>query len=323
MNRMSARVNPTGDLRRGQSRVSRGRFLRYMKQYWPFYLMILPALLDTVVFRYFPMYGVQIAFRDYRVRRGIWGSEWVGLKHFVNFATSSSFWLLIRNTFLLALYSLLWGFPIPIILSLMINEVRSKPFKRSVQMLTYAPHFLSSVAVVGLVNLFFQREIGLVNVLLMNMGGIDHNYIADPAWFRTLYIGSGIWQNMGWGTIIYMAALSSVDSEIIEAAVIDGANRFQKIWYVDIPSILPTVIILLIMNTGSLLSVGFEKVFLMQNKLNMDVSDVISTYTYRVGIHDGQFSYTTAIGIANSVVNALVLVLVNFVAKHVGETSLW
>ena len=298
-------------------------FLHYMRQYWPFYVMILPALIDVILFRYFPMYGVQIAFRDFRIRKGIWGSDWVGLKHFVHFATSSGFWPLVRNTFLLAFYSLLWGFPIPILLSLMLNELRGRTFKRTVQMLTYAPYFLSSVAVVGLVNLFFQRETGLVNVLAVRLGGADHNYIADPMWFRTLYVGSGIWQSAGWGTIIYMAALSSVDGEMVEAAVIDGANRFQKIWYIDLPSILPTIIILLIMNTGSLLSVGFEKIFLMQNKLNMDVADVISTYTYRVGIHDGQFSYTTAIGLANSAVNALILVIVNFAAGRMGETSLW
>ncbi len=298
-------------------------FLHYMRRYWPFYVMVLPALIDVILFRYLPMYGVQIAFRDFRIRKGIWGSDWVGLKHFVHFATSSSFWPLVRNTFLLAFYSLLWGFPIPIILSLMMNELRGRTFKRTVQMLTYAPYFLSSVAVVGLINLFFQRETGLVNVLAVRLGGVDHNYIADPTWFRTLYIGSGIWQSAGWGTIIYMAALSSVDGEMVEAAVIDGANRFQKIWYIDLPSILPTIIILLIMNTGSLLSVGFEKIFLMQNKLNMDVADVISTYTYRVGIHDGQFSYTTAIGLANSAVNALILVIVNFAAGRMGETSLW
>ena len=312
---LSRRLRRPGDRRRA--------FLHYMRQYWPFYVMILPALLDTLIFRYWPMYGVQIAFRDYRVRKGIWGSEWVGMEHMMRFLNSSNFWPLMRNTFLLAFYSLLWGFPIPIILALMMNELTGKGFKRTVQMLTYAPYFLSSVAIVGLINLFFQRETGLVNVLAMKLGFPDHNYLSDPSWFRTLYIGSGVWQGAGWGTIIYMAALSGVESEVLEAAVIDGANRMQKILYINLPTILPTIVILLIMNTGSLLSVGFEKVFLMQNKLNMDVSDVISTYTYRLGILDGQFSYTTAIGLANSVVNAVILVAVNFIAGRVGETSLW
>lgn len=301
----------------------RRKWWHYLKQFWPFYIMLLPALVDTILFRYWPMYGVQIAFRDFSIRRGFFGSEWMGLEHFIRFVTSNNFVPLLRNTFLLALYSLFWGFPIPIVLALMMNEVGNAAFKRTVQMLTYAPYFLSSVAVVGLVNLFFQRETGLVNILAVNLGLSDHNYLADPTWFRTLYVGSGVWQGAGWGTIIYMAALSSVDGEVVEAAIVDGANRMQKILYIHIPTILPTIVILLIMNTGSLLSVGYEKVLLMQNSLNMEVSDVISTYVYRLGIRNAQFSYTTAIGLANSLVNALILVIVNFVAGRLGETSLW
>ncbi len=319
---------PEQSKRRQQTNVlppggRRKPFVQHMKQYWPLYLMVLPALLDVIIFSYVPMYGIQIAFRDYKFRDGIWGSDWVGLEHILRFVNSYNFWPLLRNTFLLALYSLLWSFPLPIILALMINEVRNKKFKRTVQMLSYAPYFVSTVAVVGLINLFFQRETGLVNILVTSLGGEDFNYIASPDAFRSLYIGSGIWQGTGWSTIIYLATLSGVDGEILEAATIDGASRFQKILHILIPCIMPTIIILLIMNAGSLLSVGFEKVYLMQNDLNRDVSDIIATYTYRQGILGGKYSYTTAIGFANSLVNAILLVIVNKIASRTSGTSLW
>ena len=305
-------------LRRGRLR----RIQRRLTNDWQLYLLVLPALVYVFLFHYMPMYGVQIAFKDYSTRMGIWASPWAGLKHFERFLTYPNCWKIIRNTLSITLYSLA-TFPLPILVALLFNELDNQRFKRTVQMLTYAPYFLSSVAVVGLVNLFFQRETGLVNILAVNLGLSDHNYLADPTWFRTLYVGSGVWQGAGWGTIIYMAALSSVDGEVVEAAIVDGANRMQKILYIHIPTILPTIVILLIMNTGSLLSVGYEKVLLMQNSLNMEVSDVISTYVYRLGIRNAQFSYTTAIGLANSLVNALILVIVNFVAGRLGETSLW
>lgn len=304
-------------LRRRKSR------LRYIRENYPLYLMILPAIVFVFVFAYVPMYGIQIAFRDFKVRDGYWGSEWVGLEHIIRFVTSSNFWQLIRNTIGISLYSLAVGFPVPIILSVMLNELRSNRLRRTAQMIFYAPHFLSSVAVCGIVVLFTQRETGIINLLIMMLGGEGVEFLAKPEWFKTIYVISGIWQDMGWGTIIYMAALSGVDPGIVEAATIDGANRLQKIWYIDIQTIKPTIVILLIMNCGSMLSVGSEKILLLQNTLNMSASDVISTYVYRLGIEGGQFSYTTAVGLFNTVVNLIILLIVNKTADRVSGSSLF
>lgn len=304
-------------LRRRKSR------LRYIRENYPLYLMILPAIVFVFIFAYVPMYGIQIAFRDFKVRDGYWGSEWVGLEHIIRFVTSSNFWQLIRNTIGISLYSLAVGFPVPIILSVMLNELRSNRLRRTAQMIFYAPHFLSSVAVCGIVVLFTQRETGIINLLIMMLGGEGVEFLAKPEWFKTIYVISGIWQDMGWGTIIYMAALSGVDPGIVEAATIDGANRLQKIWYIDIQTIKPTIVILLIMNCGSMLSVGSEKILLLQNTLNMSASDVISTYVYRLGIEGGQFSYTTAVGLFNTVVNLIILLIVNKTADRVSGSSLF
>ena len=304
-------------LRRRKSR------LRYIRENYPLYLMILPAIVFVFVFAYVPMYGIQIAFRDFKVRDGYWGSEWVGLEHIIRFVTSSNFWQLIRNTIGISLYSLAVGFPVPIILSVMLNELRSNRLRRTAQMIFYAPHFLSSVAVCGIVVLFTQRETGIINLLIMMLGGEGVEFLAKPEWFKTIYVISGIWQDMGWGTIIYMAALSGVDPGIVEAATIDGANRLQKIWYIDIQTIKPTIVILLIMNCGSMLSVGSEKILLLQNTLNMSASDVISTYVYRLGIEGGQFSYTTAVGLFNTVVNLIILLIVNKTADRASGSSLF
>ena len=298
-------------------------FLKYMSNYYQIYLLMLPAIIFIAIFCYYPMYGAQIAFRDYKFKLGFWGSEWVGLKHFARFVTSSNFWPLFRNTLLLSLYSLVAGFPAPIILAFLLNEMRSQKFKRVVQMLTYIPHFMSTVAICGLILLFVKRDTGIINQIIVMLGGEAQDFITDPGAFRTIYVLSGVWAGAGWGSIIYLAALSGVDSQIIEAARIDGANRLQKIIYIDFPSILPTIIILLVLNCGSLLSVGFEKVLLLQNQLNMETSDVISTYVYRIGILDAQYSYTTAIGLFNSVVNVIVLVIVNTIAGKLSDTSLW
>ena len=298
-------------------------FLKYMSNYYQIYLLMLPAIIFIAIFCYYPMYGAQIAFRDYKFKLGFWGSEWVGLKHFARFVTSSNFWPLFRNTLLLSLYSLIAGFPAPIILAFLLNEMRSQKFKRVVQMLTYIPHFMSTVAICGLILLFVKRDTGIINQVIVMLGGEAQDFITDPGAFRTISVLSGVWAGAGWGSIIYLAALSGVDSQIIEAARIDGANRLQKIIYIDFPSILPTIIILLVLNCGSLLSVGFEKVLLLQNQLNMETSDVISTYVYRIGILDAQYSYTTAIGLFNSVVNVIVLVIVNTIAGKLSDTSLW
>lgn len=301
----------------------KAQFVRYMKKHWVFYLFLLPAIADVFVFHYLPMYGIQISFKDYAIKQGISGSEWVGLKYFVKFVTSPSFLQILRNTLLLSIYSMLFGFPVPILLAFMINEMRNPFWKKVTQMITYMPHFISMVAIVGLINLVLDRQSGIVNVFIKALGGEPIAFMGMSSAYRTIYVASGIWQEAGWGTIIYLSALSAVDLESIEAAKIDGANRLQKIVYIDLPTIMPTIVILLIMRTGSILGVGFEKVFLLQNDLNRDVSEVISTYTYRLGILNGQFSYTTAIGLFNNVINALVLVLVNQVSRILGDTSLW
>lgn len=306
-----------------QSRSPLFRLKKYLSQYWVFYLFLLPAVVDVLIFKYFPMYGVQIAFRNYRVKAGIWGSEWVGLKYILQFINSPNFFQIMRNTLLLSFYNVLFGFPVPIILAFMINEIRNNKLKKVTQMITYMPHFISMVAIVGLINLILDREHGLVNILLMLLGNQEISFLSMPSAYRSIYIVSEIWQNAGWGTIIYLAALQGVDMEIVEAARIDGASRLQKIRYIDIPTIAPTIVILLILRVGSVLNIGFEKVYLLQNDLNRDVSEIIATYTYRLGILNGQFSYTTAIGLFNNVINAFFLVVVNSISRRTGETSLW
>lgn len=300
-----------------------GGKLRQMARDYQLYLLILPALAYIIIFHYIPMYGVQIAFRDYQLSKGMFGSAWVGLKHFQAFFTLPNVWQIIWNTLAISLYQLAAGFPLPILLAIMINEVRSTKFKKTVQMVTYAPYFISSVVLCGMVTMFLSKDRGLINHIVALLGGTRHEYMMDPKWFKTVFVLSDVWQTTGWGTIIYLSALSAVDPQVAESAEIDGANRLQKIWHVDIPCILPTIVILLIMRSGSLLAVGYEKILLLQNQLNMDASDVISTYTYRVGIVGGKFSYSSAIGLFNSVANFVVLLLVNFVAGRVGETSLW
>lgn len=299
------------------------RFARYMSRNWIFYLLILPGFLDVLIFRYFPMYGIQIAFRKYKATKGILGSSWVGLKYFKQFMETPIFWQLMRNTLALSASCLVFGFPLPIILALLLNEQRNLRLKKVTQMITYMPHFVSTVAVVGIINFMVDREAGIINLIRGAFGLEGINYMGVSSAFRPLYVISDIWQHMGWSAILYLAALSSVDTEILEAARIDGANRFQVIWYIDIPAILPTVVIMLILNCGSLLNVGFEKVYLMQNNNTLDVSEIIATYVYTCGILGGQFSYTTAIGLFNNVVNCVILLFVNTIADKLSGSSLF
>lgn len=290
---------------------------------WELYLFILPSLLYFIIFHYAPMYGVQIAFKDFIATKGIWGSSWVGMEHFERFFNSYYFWTLIKNTVGISLYSLAVGFPIPIILALMLNEVKDGLFKRTVQTVTYAPHFISTVVMVGMLLAFLSPSTGIINNLIKALGGQPVAFMQEPKWFKTIYVFSGAWQGAGWGSIIYLAALAGIDPQLHEAAIMDGANRIQRIWHINIPGILPTMIILLILNTGSIMSVGFEKVFLMQNPLNMETSDVISTYVYRSGLIQAQYSFSAAVGLFNSIINFALLILVNTIARHVSETSLW
>lgn len=294
-----------------------------MRSSYQLYLFILPALGFIILFQYGPMYGLQIAFKDFNGLKGIWGSPWVGLKHFVRFLNSPSFWQILGNTVGVSLYELVVGFPVPIILALSLNEVQHRGFKKTVQMVTYTPHFISVVVIAGMLYLFLNQSRGLVNHLISAVGFERISFLTEPAWFKTIYVFSNIWQHAGFGSIIYMAALSGVDPQLVDAATIDGATRLQRIRHVNVPVIAPTITVLLILRCGQLLRVGFQKILLLQNPLNQSSSDIIQTYVYRVGLLGGQFSYTTAIGMFNSVMNFLLLITVNEIARRTRESSLW
>lgn len=293
-----------------------------LKESWQWYVLLLPAVVYVAIFHYGPMYGLQIAFRDYRPRRGITGSEWVGLKHFIRFITYPDFWKMIRNTLSITLYSLA-TFPCAILFALMLNEVSQLRLKKSMQMITYAPHFLSEVVVCSLVMMLLDRSNGPINALVTALGGERVAYLTVPGYFPSIYVWMDVWQNLGWNSILYLSALSSISPEQVEAARIDGANRLQIIRHVNIPGILPTIAITFIMRTGGLLSVGYTKIFLLQNDLNLDASQVISTYVYNIGLLGGQYSYSTAINLFNNVANILVLLLANRIVKVTTETGLF
>jgi len=296
--------------------------LKRVLAHWELYLLLLPGLIYIFIFSYVPMYGVQIAFKNFRPSLGIWGSEWVGFKHFLRFFAFPDFWPYIRNTFLISFYGIC-TFPCAVIFALMLNELRNEKFKKTVQMITYAPHFISTVVVCGMVLLFLNTSYGLFNNVRAFFDLEPIKWLEEKAYFRSMYIISGIWSGLGWGTIIYLAALAGVSPELIEAARIDGANRFDIIRYVNIPTILPTIIIMFIMNCGSILSVGFEKIFLLQNSFNLSVSQVLSTYTYNIGLINAQYSYSSAIGLFNTLVNISLLIIVNMIVKKVSDVSLW
>lgn len=293
-------------------------------QNWELYIFIAPAVLYFLIFAYGPMYGIQIAFKNFVPTKGIFGSDWVGFDHFIRFFNSYYFWDLIWNTLSISLYELAIGFPIPIILALAFNEIKDGFFKRTAQTVTYAPHFISVVVMAGMIITFLSPSSGVVINIIEWFGFNAPDFLTDPRWFKTMYVLSGVWQSAGWGTIIYLAALSSVDPGLHEAAIIDGASRFQRVRHINIPTIAPTITILLILNMGSMLGVGFEKILLLQNSLNMSSSDVISTFVYRAGLIDAQYSFSTAIGLFNSVVNAILLIVVNQVVRRTNDSnSLW
>lgn len=298
-----------------------------MRRSWQMYLFLLLPVIYLIIFKYWPMLGAQIAFRQYTPRLGIWGSKWVGLAQFTKFFNSYQFGRVFSNTLWLSLYSLLAGFPLPILAALCINALRSNRYRSLIQNITYMPHFISTVVMVGMLMQVFNSRVGIFAVLYRTVTGVVDvpDLLARPSAFPHLYVWSGIWQSTGWGTIIYVAALSGVDPELHEAAVIDGASRFQRLLHVDFPSVLPTITIMLILRCGQLMGIGFDKVYLMQNKLNLSTSEVIATYVYKVGLAQGSndFSYATAIGLFNSVINMIMLVIVNTVSRRVGETSLW
>lgn len=297
----------------------------HLRRNWQLYAMLVPVMAYFFIFCYGPLYGLLLAFKNYKVLRGILGSPWVKpwFEHFERFFTSPYCERVITNTIVISFQSLLLGFPIPIFLALCINEVRNQKYRKIVQNITYAPHFLSIIVLVGLLKSFTNSDYGIVNLLIRAFGGEGSNWLQKADLFRPLYIGSNVWQNAGWDSIIYIAALAGIDPQLHESAMMDGANRWQRIWHINFPGILPTIIILLILNSGYIMSVGFEKVFLMQNDLNLSMSDVISTYSYRIGIESAQYELATSIGLFNSVVNCILLVGVNWIAGRFGETSLW
>jgi putative aldouronate transport system permease protein len=294
-----------------------------IRRSWQLYLIMLVPMLVIFIFSYGPMFGVQIAFKDFRARDGIWGSPWAGFAHFQNLFKSYQFKRILTNTLGISFYSILAGFPIPIILAILVNESSRNGFKKGVQLITFAPHFISTVVMTNMILMFLSVYGGLVNNIIVALGGGRVDFIAKPEYFKSIYVWSGIWQNMGYNSVIYIAALSAIDPALYEAATIDGANKFQKILYIDLPGIAPTIIILLILNCGHIMNVGYEKILLMQNSLNMSASDVISTYVYRMGLEQAQYSFSAAVGLFNSVINTLLLVLVNQTARKLGETSLW
>jgi putative aldouronate transport system permease protein len=287
------------------------------------YLFCLPGILVMLIFHYWPLYGAQIAFRAYSVRRGIWGSPWVGLQHFIRFFNSPNAVQIILNTIVLSFYSLAAGFPIPIVLALLLNSFRHKRYTRVIQTVTYAPHFISVVVMAGMIILFLSPRFGAVNKIIGLFGVQPINFMGERTIWRHIYVWSGIWQGMGWSSVVYFAALSGVSPELHEAAKVDGATKFQRILHIDLPTILPVAVMLLILNLGSVFSVGFEKAFALQNPLNLGVSEIISTYVYKIGIIQNDPAYSSAVGLFNAAVNAVLLITANSISRRLSDNALW
>lgn len=294
---------------------------------WELYLFLLIPLSWLIIFCYVPMTGIQLAFRKFTIQGGIWNSPWVGLDNFRRFFNSPQLGRILPNTIILSFYSLIAGFPLPVIFALCLNSLTNQFFKKTVQNITYMPHFISTVVLVGMIYQIFNNRIGLYGTIYYALtGSYPKDIFASASAFRHIYVWSGIWQHLGWNSIIYLAALTSVDPELHDSAQIDGASRFQRLLYIDLPTIIPTITIMLILNSGHIMSVGFEKVYLLQNQLNITASEVISTYVYKVGLASGgqsDYSYSTAIGLFNSIVNMLMLATVNYIAKKTSTTYLW
>ena len=315
---MSISPKPRKDMASGASnlwrQISRNRGL---------YLLVLPLVIYFGVFYYAPLYGLQIAFKDFKPVLGITGSQWVGLKHLSKFLNSFSFESLLRNTLMLSLYGLVVNFPLAILLALVIHYIPGLRYKKLVQTATYAPYFVSTVVLVGMLFIFFAPESGMVNKLIVALGGTASDFVGSAQLFPHMYVWSGVWQRIGWNSIIYIAALTAVSPDLHEAATVDGASKLQRVWHVDFPAILPTAVIMLILDSGRIMSVGYEKVYLMQTSSNMLTSEIISTYVYKIGLQNAQYSYASAIGFFNNVVNCVLLVIVNRVANRLSGSGLW
>ena len=296
-----------------------------LKRNWQLYLLLIPVVANFVVFHYVPMTGIQIAFKNFTLNDGIWGSEWIGFDHFVRFFTTYNFWTILKNTLFLSLLSLVFSFPLSICLALVLNEIQNKKLNSTLQTIFFAPHFVSTVVVVGMMQAFLSPTSGIINILLQNLGLIEEGiyFTKLEGWFRPMYIISGLWQNMGWSAAIYLSALTAIDTELYDAAAVDGASKWKQLRYITIPCIWPTIVIQLILKCGHIMSVGYEKVLLMQASTNLSVSQIISTYVYSKGISSQQYDYGTAVGLFNSVINLIILLAVNRIAKKRSEVSLW
>ena len=300
------------------------KILSGLKKDWQLWAMILPALAYIIIFCYVPMYGIQLAFRKYDFSKGLTGGDWVGFKYFIQYFESPIFWTTLRNTFVISFFTLVCGFPAPILLALVVNSLRQKKLRRVVQTAVYMPYFISTVVMVAILQILLSPSTGVVSNFLKSLHIIPQsiNLLGTPSAFVPVYVLSGIWQSAGWNSIIFIAALASVDGQLYDAAKVDGANRWQQVIHVELPAIVPTIVILLIMNMGRVLSVGFEKVFLMQNDLNLSVSEVISTYVFNIGVQSGQFSFGSAVGLFNTVINFAFLMIANMVSKKAADISL-
>ncbi len=299
------------------------RLRKNVKRDWMLLLIILPGVIYFAVFCYGPMYGILMAFKDYNISKGVWGSPWVGLKHFKELVNSVYFGRLVKNTFLLSIEQLFWSFPIPIAFALLINEIKRKRFQRLAQTAAYLPHFVSVVVVVGILKDLLASDGGVLTQLFSAFGVAPKNYFNLPSAFRTLYVSSGVWQEFGWNSIIYVAAISGIDQQMYESAALDGAGRWQRLIHITLPSIAPTIILLLILNMGNMLNIGYEKVILMYNAATYSTADIFSTYVYRKGLLNAQYSFASAVGLANSVINVIILLTANFMAKKTTDTSIF
>lgn len=303
---------------------SRKKAVKRVLSKWQLYVLLLPALIILILFSYYPIYGLLIAFKDFKARDGILRSPWATplFRYFNEFFSTSIATTAIKNTVVISVLSLIIGFPVPIIFALLLNQVQNKRVGRVIQTISYAPYFLSTVIIISIISMMFSTS-GIVNTFLKNNGKQVIYFTSLPEWFRPLYIGSSVWQSMGFNAIIYIAALTGISPDLYEAAIVDGATRFQRVLHIDIPLIMPTVILMLILSVGNLLNVGYEKAFLMQNTMNTTVSELISTYVYKVGLQNAQYSFATAVGLFNSVVNFILLVIVNFFSKKFSDTSVF
>lgn len=299
------------------------RIKRQLARDWQLYLFVLPGVIYYVIFHYLPLYGIQIAFKDYKAVQGIMGSAWVGLKHFKAFFSSYLCGTLILNTLLVNMYNLLFGFPIPILLSLLLNRVMAPKFKKFTQTVIYIPHFVSTVVMAGMLYIFLDPTNGVINTLIAALGGTPQYFMAEPGWFRTVFIASGQWQNAGWGTIIYIAALTAIDQELYEAARIDGASILAQIFYIDLPSIIPMGMMMLILNSGQIMAGNMTKTLLLQTAGNKATSNTIGVYVYTMGLTSGQFSYTAAIGLFQNIISFIMVMSVNMISKKASSISMF